>query len=144
MKIQFMILFLMLLAAFGCASQHQGIEGKVLWIEGNQMPGPGRKPDGARPIVREIYIYEPVTMQQAKSSNGFFTEIQAPLIAKTTSNSDGSFTIDLPEGEYSVFTKEPEGLFASIFDGKGRINVISVPKKKFTTVTLRVNYNATY
>jgi hypothetical protein len=145
MQAQPMILFLMLLAAaYGCASQNQGITGKVLWIEGNQMPGPGRKSSEPQPVMREIYIYEPVTEQQAKNSNGFYTEIQTPLIAKATSNADGSFTVALPPGEYSVFTKEPEGLFASIFDQKGRINVISVPKHEFTSVTLRINYNATY
>jgi hypothetical protein len=139
------IIILFLFLSFGCASQHQGIMGKVEWISGNQMPGPTRQDrNPASGIVREVYAYKAVTAQQTTQSNGFYTEIRSPLIAKATSNADGTFTLKLPPGEYSVFTKEPEGLFASIMDGNGRINVVSVKKRQYSEITIKVNYTAVY
>ncbi len=134
-----------ILLSFGCASQNQGIVGKVEWVGGNQMPGPDREGSNpAKGISREIYVYKAVTVQQTKQSNGFYTDVQSPLIAKVTSNADGSFTLKLPEGEYSVFTKEPEGLFASILDEKGRLNLVSVKKHHYSALTIKVNYTAVY
>src|SRR5688572_24899056 len=109
------VCILILAAAFGCMSQ-QGITGKVVWVSGNQMPGPGKQNKPPEGIQREIHIYKPATLQQTKQSNGFFTEVHTELIAKVLSNADGSFTVKLPPGAYSVFTREKQGLFASIFD----------------------------
>jgi hypothetical protein len=125
-------------------SQKQGIIGKVIWIEGNQMPGPDSKNSAGKNIKREIHIYQAATLKETKQSNGFFTEIQPPLIAKVTSDENGTFTVELPEGEYSIFTKEPEGLFANLFDGQGKINPIAVKKREFTQITIKVNYKAAY
>jgi hypothetical protein len=125
-------------------SQHQGVCGKVLWVEGNQMPGPGMeraKPPG---IIREVYIYEAVTTDQCKEENGFYSDISKPLIARIKSKKDGSFRVKLKPGIYSVFVKEKEGLWAPIFDGQGRINPITVSEKNWTTLIFEVNYEAAY
>lgn len=125
-------------------AQKQGIKGKVVWISGNQMPGPGKKLDKGKGIEREILVYKPVAVQNAKQKDGFFTEINETLVTRIKSKADGSFCVKLPVGEYSIFTKEPDGLFASIYDDQGRINVITVEKKKFSEITLQLNYEATY
>jgi hypothetical protein len=137
------VLILALITAFSCMSQ-QGITGKVVWVSGNQMPGPGnqnRPPEG---IQREIHIYKPATPQQTKQANGFYTAVHTELVATVLTNANGSFTAKLPPGEYSVFTKEKEGLFANIFDGQGRIHVIEVKPGNFTEITFRVDYQAAY
>ena len=135
---------LILICSVSCMSQKQGIRGKVLLVQGNQMPGPGNKNISAKGVEREIQFYKAATLQQAKRSEGFFIEIQTPLVATAKSTEDGSFEVILPEGEYSVLTKEEKGLFANIFDGSGRINVVVVKKRKFAEITLQVNYEAVY
>jgi hypothetical protein len=140
----YIVALVILISAVSCMSQKQGIVGQVLWVDGNQMPGPDSKNSPAKGIEREIYIYEAAMLKDTKRSNGFFSEIRTPLVAKVISDETGTFRVLLPEGEYSVFTKEPEGLFANIFDGQGRINTIFVKKQEFTQITIKVNYNAAY
>jgi hypothetical protein len=129
--------------AFHASAQNEGICGKVLWVEGNQMPGPGLKTP-AKTVVREIHVYEVATMQQTTRENGLFKEIRTNLIATTFSKRDGTFKIKLPSGKYSVFTKEEGGLFANLFDEKGAINPVTVERGKFTNLTISVNYKAAY
>lgn len=122
----------------------QGIKGKVVWVSGNQMPGPGRKATEATGIKREILIYEPTLMNEAVRNGSLYSEIRTKIVTQTTSKEDGSFRIKLPPGEYSVFIRENEGYFANLFDGKGRINIIEVKRGQFSEVTIRVDYQAAY
>ncbi|MFZ6010262.1 MAG: carboxypeptidase regulatory-like domain-containing protein [Bacteroidota bacterium] len=137
--------FVVLMAiAFGAHAQKQGIKGKVFWLAGDQMPGPERAKAPQQGIIREILIYEAVTLQQTTQQNGFFSDIKTRLVAKTKSSQDGSFRVKLPPGQYSVFTQEPKGLFANLFDGQGRINTVTVKPKEFAWITITVDYAAAY
>jgi hypothetical protein len=136
--------FLILIFSAGCLSQKQGISGTVYWVTGNQMPSPNKKSTPPKPIERDIYIYEPVKLSQTKQANGFYLELNAKLIAKVTSKADGSFQTTLPPGKYSLFVKEPHGLFANLLDAEGYINTVEVKKKVFTKTVVNVNYQAAY
>jgi hypothetical protein len=136
--------FLILIFSAGCLSQKQGISGTVFWVSGNQMPGPNKISAHPKPIEREIYIYEPVKLSQTKQANGFYSEVNAKLIAKIKSKADGSFQATLPPGKYSLFVKEPDGFFANLLDGEGYINIVEVEKKVFTKTVVNVNYQAAY
>lgn len=134
----------------GCENVDQGIAGKVLWLEGNLMPGIGDEPEvnskrfKGQPVQRTLHIYELTTMDEATSEGVFFENIQTPLVKKVETNKEGEFVVSLPEGRYSVFTEEEEGLFASTFDGEGNINPVSVKEGEITTITIEVNYKAAY
>jgi hypothetical protein len=142
--IRLIVIIYIVFGAMPGFGQKQGIEGKVLWISGNQMPGPGKAKTAPKGILREIYVYKPTVRAQTKISNGLFTEITSELVARTTSKPDGSFCIQLRPGEYSVFTKEAAGWFANIYDAAGRINIVKVEPKKLTVLTIQVNYMAAY
>jgi hypothetical protein len=60
------------------------------------------------------------------------------------SKEDGTFTVKLPPGIYSVFVKEKKGLWANTFDGLGRINPVEVSAGEYTKFTINVNYEAAY
>jgi hypothetical protein len=137
-------LLLIFISSAGCLSQKQGISGRVLWIEGNQMPGPDRKKTAPKPIERELQIYEPVKLSETKRVNGFYTEIAANPVVTVKSSTNGTFHVALPPGKYSVFVKEPDGLFANLLDGDGYINVIEVKTHKFTEIIIEVNYKAAF
>ncbi len=124
--------------------QQQGICGKITWVSGNQMPGPDKKPSPSKGIVREIFIYEVTSSQQAVQEDGFYTSVQTKLIAKTKSKANGSFSAKLPMGIYSVFVVEEKGLWANNFDGQGHINPVVVTAANWTNLLLEVNYEAAY
>jgi hypothetical protein len=126
-------------------AQKQGIKGKVIWESGNQMPGPDQVDAEPIGIKREVYIYEATAVQQTTQHDGiFFSDITSKFIRKVTSKKNGKFCVKLPPGEYSLFVKEPQGLFANSFDGQNRIQVIRVQPGEFVTPTFLVNYTAAY
>ena len=122
----------------------QGIRGQVYWTSGNQMPGPGVKPSPQLGVQREIFIYELVSLKDCEQKDGFFTSVSSRLITTALSKPDGAFKIKLPPGRYSVFVKEPKGLFANSFDKNSFINPITVIERRFAPVTILINYQAAY
>lgn len=125
-------------------AQKQGIKGKVVWVSGNQMPGPDKKETIPQGIKREIYIYEATTLSQTQQEGVFFSNITTKLIGKTRSRKNGKFCIKLPPGEYSVFVKEEKGLFANQFDVDNKVHPITIKKGEFLNLTIQVNYEAAY
>ena len=138
-----LILILLTLPYFTYA-QKQGIKGQVFWLSGNQMPGPGKLSSPQQGIAREVFIYNAANQKDTPSQDGFFKEVNSVFVMKTTSSSDGSFKIKLPPGRYSVFVKEEKGLFANLFDSEGCINCVSVREKKYSWITITVDYEAAY
>ncbi|AHM63092.1 hypothetical protein D770_24235 [Flammeovirgaceae bacterium 311] len=141
------------LMANGCQENvKQGVAGRVLWIEGNQMPtivneenpaATRQRPEPAG-VEREVYFYELTPMDQATSNGVFFSDIQTKLVEKVKTDKEGNFAVSLPEGRYSVFVKEDQGLFANSMDGQGHINPVEVNKDEITELKLEVNYKAAY
>lgn len=130
-------------------SIEQGLAGEVRWLEGNLMPSISEEPEAqpdkkGKPVKREIHIYELTTMDEAKAEGTFFRDIKSPLVKTVSSNKDGYFQVELPEGRYSVFVQEEEGLFANIFDGEGNINPVTIQEGEVTEISIEINYKAAY
>jgi len=142
--VKLLLSILLVVVQLSAEAQKQGIKGQVFWLSGNQMPGPEKKLPPHQGIVREIIIYPEIKLKDTKQTDGFFTDIQGNPVATVVSKADGSFKIKLPPGKYSVFIKEPKGLFANLFDGHGIINPIVVKAKQYTWITLTVDYEAVY
>jgi hypothetical protein len=139
---------LLVLAFFGLVQftkgPKEGIQGQVFWLSGNQMPGPGKSIPPQQGVAREIVVYKPVMLQDTEQSDQFFNNIKAELVTKALSKTDGSFKIKLPPGKYSVFTREPKGFFANIIDQDGCLSCVEVRPKKYTWMTITVDYEAAY
>ena len=125
-------------------AQKQGIAGEVFWVYGNQMPGPGKPPSSEVGIVREIHIYKATRLGDVEQLDGFYTKINTEFVTKTQGHTSGLFKVKLPPGEYSVFIKEEKGFFGNIFDKDGKINCIVVKPKKYSIITIMVDYEAVY
>lgn len=129
----------------------QGILGTLTVREGNFMPGPDRKtkvqpiaaPDG-KVAPREIHVYELTNLKQVKASGPFYSNFTTNLVAKVTSSEDGLFRVALRPGKYSVFTKEPGGLFANRLDGDGNIHPVEVTENRLTLIDFVIDYKASY
>lgn len=141
------------LMANGCQENvTQGVAGRVLWIEGNQMPtivdedNPAQTRQRPEPtgVEREVHFYELTPMDQAKGNGVFFSDVQTKLVEKVKTDKEGNFAVSLPVGRYSVFVKEEQGLFANSMDGQGNINPVEVSKDEITPIKLEVNYKAAY
>jgi hypothetical protein len=125
-------------------AQRQGIRGEVFWVGGNQMPGPGKPATARLGIKREIYIHKVTTVENENQTGPFFADLKSELVTKLLSREDGSFKVKLPPGEYSIFVKEPKGMFANLINGKGKINPVTVQAKRFTWISITVDYEAVY
>jgi hypothetical protein len=137
----FILFFLSSLAAAG---QKQGLQGQVFWVSGNQMPGPDAVLSPNQGAVRDVLIYELTLVSDATQIGPFFRDIKTRLVATTTSKADGTFKIKLPAGSYSVFTREKNGLYANLFDGKGYINPVYIKTGQYAWRTITIDYDAVY
>ena len=86
----------------------QGVFGRVLFLQGNQMPSPDKKNTGGNPVIRKILIYELTKLNEMEGQSPLFKKVKSKLVATVTSNSEGYFQCKLPTGKYSIFTEEEE------------------------------------
>ncbi len=136
-----------LLAAFiPVPPARQGIEGTVYLVAGNQMPGPGISRPAPKGFKTTLYVYELTGMSQVakKGEASFYSSIRTRLVKKILTNSKGRFTLQLPPGRYSLFTKKGPLFFANTFDDKNNIAPVEVLRNKMTKADVQVNYNAVY
>lgn len=139
-----LLLACLILVFSGHAQKKQGIRGKVLWVSGNQMPGPGKTANSGKGIKRIIHIYDATTLSETDQNGVFFSNVKTHLAKKVKSNAKGKFCTKLPPGEYSIFVEEKDGLFANLFDSSNRIHIVTVKSGIFTEITIQVNYEAAY
>lgn len=140
-------LFFVIALAFISAplAAQQGIKGKVVWVSGNQMPGPGVQRTEPKGIKREIHIYAITKVSETTQTDGvFFTALKTTLVKKVRSKKNGKFCAKLPAGTYSIFIQEEKGLFANLFDGENHIHPVSVKSREYTPLTIQVNYAASF
>jgi hypothetical protein len=126
-------------------SIQEGICGTITFQSGNRMPMIDAPSSGKSvPVRRVIEIYERCNMNQVESIEGFYGRIPTRKVATIESDDKGKFCISLPSGHYSMFTKEPKGLYANSFDGEGNIFPIVVEKGKITMVDFLISYSVVY
>ncbi|MFN4144923.1 MAG: carboxypeptidase regulatory-like domain-containing protein [Runella sp.] len=126
----------------------QGIKGQVTWLQGNFMPtfGAGASQPKGSPAVREIYIHALTPERQTEQAEepGFYKKINTPLIKKLKSDKNGRFTVALPVGYYSIFTKEEKGFYANLFDDAMNINPVQVKRGKWSKAEVKIDYAAVF
>ncbi len=108
------------------------------------MPGPRKDTSPQQGIVREILAYKRVMVTDVIQTDQFIREIAAEPAGIAKSKPDGTFKIKLAPGEYSLFTREPRGLFVNTVDHNGCINCVVVKPKKFSWFTITIDYEAAY
>jgi hypothetical protein len=141
-------------AALACSSSKkarsseitQGITGQITEATGNQMPmkdAPPRQPKG---ILTDVLVYEPTNLRQVArvGTSPVYTAIRTKLVASTTTDSSGHYTVALPVGSYSVFLKQGSGYYANLYDGNNNIAVFTVDSNKLTKANLTISLKASY
>jgi hypothetical protein len=124
----------------------QGLEGHVYRISGNQMPSPDIKPKAPKGIKTTLYIFDLTNLNQVTRQNqsAFYAAVRTKLIKKIETDTNGYFKVNLPTGNYSLFTKKGELFYANTFDGNNNIAPVQVLPKKITQVEVKMDYDASY
>ncbi|WP_271711618.1 carboxypeptidase regulatory-like domain-containing protein [Marinigracilibium pacificum] len=137
----------MISCASGKKQSSQGVIGKVMWYEGNFMPTMGDNSQRDKPIgvERKIYVFKPIkTTSLEISNNTWAKDISEEPIKIIESDKSGNFKISLPEGKYTLLSKEEAGYYINSFDGDNIINPVEVRKNSWTEVEIRLDYKASY
>ena len=141
------VMILVMLTA-GCTPGRnisEGIAGKVLWFEGDLMPGIDKEPVKGKPVQRELLIYKPTTRSETTAVDQvFYSEIHTDLVKKARTDAKGNFKVKLVPGKYSLFVRESQWLYASSVSGEGYINLVEVRDKALTDIEIRIDYMAAY
>ncbi len=154
MKAVFGLFYIILMFSACCSTNHsqslnnvkQGIQGYVTEIKGNQMPGPDRKPEPAKGIQTDVFIYEVTTMDEvdAVEHEPFYRSIRTKFIKSIKSGKDGFFATDLEPGTYSLFTKVDGLYYANSFNGKNQIQAVEVLQDSIAEVNIIISAKATF
>ena len=149
-------IFILFLAVSGCCSskkssqsvttEQQGISGFVYSASGNRMPTVDQPAPKPQPIVTTVFIYDSTNASDVirQGYSAFYSQIKTKLITTVQSDSTGHFTVELPIGAYSLFTKVNGVFYANMFDEKNNIALVRVAANKQTTVQIKVDAGATY
>ncbi len=128
----------------------QGVVGKVTWLEGNQMPTiveegkKNKRTTVGEPVKRTVRVYPLITISDVTLEDGLFKSVAAKPITEVETDENGQYSVNLNPGRYSILTVEEGGLFASVFDGDGNIQPVTVKEKEWTLLDIVVNYKAAF
>lgn len=143
----YLLAFLFLVQCKPYQPEGQGIIGTITWIEGNQMPmiQDGENPEkGAKKVERTLHIFPLTNISDVKVEEGLITSIATTKVKEVKTDGSGKYAVDLSPGRYTILTVEENGLFASIFDGEGNIQPVTVKENEWTLLDILINYKAYY
>ncbi len=86
------------------------LRGRITFTSGNCMPGIVGSPPGPNPctrngVAREVIVRTPI--KYSSSHSPYFPGVgDTQIVATAISNSNGEYSLSLPDGEYSIFIKE--------------------------------------
>ncbi len=124
----------------------QGIRGKVVEKTGNQMPSPDAPESDGRALKTTVYVYESTNISQVDrvGTSSFYTAIHTKLVKTVESDEQGRFVLELPAGNYSLFTRIKDRFYANSFDARNNIAPVSVMEGKVSEVNITISATAVY
>lgn len=143
----FLILVMLGLSSFAPENcRKSGIRGHVYLVTGNQMPSPDIPPSAPKGTQTTLYIFELTNISQVgrEGMSAFYRTISTRLVKEVTTGADGSFSVKLKPGRYSLFVKKGDLFYSGMFDSQNNIHPVEVVKGKMTEEDFRVNYDAVY
>lgn len=118
----------------------QGIAGTVYLVSGNRMPSPDRKSSSLHGIRSAVYIYELTNISQVVTTgqSPYYSAIRTRFIKQVDTDEKGRFSVTLPSGKYSLFTKKGDLFYSTRRDEQNNISPAEVLPHKMTKVECRV------
>jgi len=131
--------------------QQSGIEGTVYQLSGNRMPSPRRPPASPAPssplpqpegpgVKAVVCIFALTNDSQVirQGTSPYCEAIHTRLIRQADTDDKGNFSILLPPGTYSVFTRKGDLFYATRRDDKNNIAPVKVLPGTMTRVDCSV------
>jgi hypothetical protein len=136
--------------------QQSGIEGTVYQFSGNRMPSPRRPPirpaadNSSNPSVPTppegpvakaiicVFVLTNDSQVVRQGTSPYCEAVHTRLIRQADTDDKGNFSILLPPGTYSVFTKKGDLFYATRRDEKNNIAPVKVLPGKMTRVDCKV------
>ncbi len=122
----------------------QGIEGKVVRLSGNQMPGFGIERQEPEAIATAVWIFTGAIAGESPHWSVSQASQHPQWRATILSGDDGSFKVGLPPGDYTLFAQYETELYLNAFSGYGCYQTVQVKTGQMTTVELVNSEAATY
>ncbi len=120
------------------------LKGRLLWIEGNQMPGPGVSLPEGKGVQREVHVFEATEISQVSGEGSLFSDVMSKRVTTIYSDEQGYFEASLEPGKYSLFVKEPNGeYFAATMDDLHYCPVL-ITSGRVAEIEIRIDYEAFY
>lgn len=123
-----------------------GINGKVSYRWGNWMPS-GR--GGDEPISTEVYAVKPMMYDELESLDIENDTFKKAIIAKTTSDENGDFFLDLDPGEYSILVHDygikddadwGRGFHPKVFGSSGYMSYVELNKNETRKLDILIDH----
>lgn len=145
-----LILFTTILLWTSCSvlkQSGQGVQGQITWLEGNQLSqiteeGEAKSYPSGQPVQRTLVVHPLTNLEDAKLENGLFQSLATQPILEIQSDSEGKFAVPLAPGDYSIFTKEDQGMYANRFDAAGNIQPLRIEKGEWQKLDIVIDYKA--
>ena len=141
-----MVFMLLLFSLVGCGGAKVQFTGKVKRVMGNQMPSPDLLNEEPAGFSTTVYFFAPTLMNMGMPTGeqGVFLMTDKKLVAKSLSEKDGSFTLKLKPGKYSVLLGKDGQFYSNISSLDGLINPIEINKSSKKPIVLMADWGATY
>ncbi len=127
------------------SDQDTGIlSGEITLASGNCMPMVCDYPScpsscRIEGVSRNMYVREVATIENMNITS--LKKNKKPVLVKTlTSNIDGSYTIILPVGKYSIFVEDDDKEYCNSFDGQGTPCMVEVKKDQTTEYNFQIDH----
>jgi hypothetical protein len=137
---------LMMMTILGCGVSKVTINGKVQRIIGNQMPSPDVNNEEPGGFAATVFFFEPTLMNMGMPTGeqGLFLMTDKKLVAKVLCEKDGSFSLKIKPGKYSVLLGKDGQYYSNISSLEGLINPVDINKKDNKPLVLRADWGAIY
>ncbi len=118
------------------------LTGRVLLASGNCMPQMCDKPPCKSSCEREglattVYVRK---LASNEEMNGVYLERPTPLVATTTSDEDGTFSLQLPVGRYSLFVDDNGREYCNSWDANGLACAFEIQRDQETSYETVVDH----
>ncbi len=118
------------------------LSGEITLISGNCMPmvcdePPCQSSCLREGVARDIHIREVATSEKME---GVYLSDKPKLIKKGTSNADGSYSVILPVGKYSIFVEDNGKEYCNSWDGEGNACMVEIKEEQRAKHSFQLNY----
>ncbi len=137
---------LLMMTILGCGASKVTVVGKVQRVMGNQMPSPDVKNEEPGGLAATVFFFEPTLMNMGMPTGeqGLYLMTNKKLVAKVLCEKDGSFSLKIKPGKYSVLLGKDGQYYSNISSLDGLINPIDILKKENKPIVLRADWGAIY